>query len=100
MSLEKTLPLAKSALPDPSALTFGGAATTAVLWGLDVNSISIIASTAVAVGGFLLQIWVAYHRVKALKRAHIQEVARVAVAEALAATAEAAAAREKADKVD
>lgn len=93
VDIKQHLPIIKHVAPDPATLTFGGAATTAVLWGFNVSDISMIVSSCVAVGGFLVQVWVARHRIKALQHTQIKEVARMAVAEALAATAEAVEAR-------
>lgn len=55
-------------LDHASTVTYGSAATTGILWGLHISDIAIIISATAAVGGLLLQLWVAYTKVQLMKR--------------------------------
>lgn len=58
-------------------VTYGGAATTAVFWGLHVSDICMIVSTLVTLCAFALQLYLAMHRLRRLERA--QDATKLAV---------------------
>jgi hypothetical protein len=51
-----------------SAVTYASAGVTLTLWGLRLSDIAVIVSACATVGGFLLQLWVARHKVALMKR--------------------------------
>lgn len=48
--------------------TYGATASTAILWGLHLSDVAVIVSALAAVGGFALQAWVAWTKVKLMQR--------------------------------
>lgn len=55
-------------LEHAATLTYTGTASTVVFWGLHLSDIAVIISAGAALGGFLLQLWVARAKVQLMKR--------------------------------
>lgn len=55
-------PVVQKLAENAPVATYGGGAATVAFWGLQVNEICAIISTAVAVMGLLLQAYVAFQR--------------------------------------
>lgn len=49
------------------AVTYGGAASTFVIWGLHLSDVAAIVSACVALAGLGVQIWVARTKVKVMR---------------------------------
>jgi hypothetical protein len=55
-------------LEHAATVTYTGAGGAVVLWGLHLSDIAVCISAAAALGGFLLQVWVARAKVQLMKR--------------------------------
>jgi len=56
------------AYSDPAPVTYAGAAGSIAIWGLQLPDILALLSTAVAVGGLLMQVYQAWQTSKAIRR--------------------------------
>lgn len=54
-----------------TVITYSGAALSVTSWGLHLSDIAAIVGALAALGGFGVQCWVGYHRVKLMKKREI-----------------------------